>query len=73
MAKKKKYNIWKRLHFKYRLSATNENTLEEIWKIRASFFSGGVLVLLFALLLVTVTSIIIIATPIRYLSRSLYR
>jgi len=66
MVKKKKYNIWKRLHFKYRLSAINENTLEEMWRIRASLFSGGVLVLLFALLLVTFTSIIIIATPIRY-------
>lgn len=66
MIKKKKHSIWKRLSFKYRLSATNENTLEEIWRIRASLFSGGVLVLLFALLLITITSMIIIATPIRY-------
>jgi murein DD-endopeptidase MepM/ murein hydrolase activator NlpD len=67
MTKKKKHNdIWKRLHFKYRLSAINENTLEEIWRIRASLFSGGVLVLIFALFLITVTSIFIIATPIKY-------
>lgn len=66
MVKKKKHNIWKRLHFKYRLSAINENTLEEIWRIRASLFSGGILVLLFAFLLIAFTSIIIIATPIRY-------
>lgn len=66
MVKKKKHSIWKRLNFKYRLSATNENTLEEIWRIRASLFSGGILVLLFALFLITITSIIIIATPIRY-------
>lgn len=59
-------NIWKRLHFKYRLSATNENTLEEIWKIRTSIFSGVLLFLGFAFILITVTSMIIIATPIRY-------
>lgn len=44
----------------------NENTLEEIWKIKASMFSGAVLILIFAFFLVTVTSVIIIATPIRY-------
>lgn len=44
----------------------NENTLEEIWKIKASMFSGAVLVLVFAFILITVTSVIIIATPIRY-------
>lgn len=69
MVKKKKRvldNIWKRLHFKYRLSATNENTLEEIWKIRTSIFSGALLFLGFAFALIAVTSIIIITTPIRY-------
>lgn len=59
-------NIWKRLHFKYRLSATNENTLEEIWKIRTSIFSGVLLFLGFAFILIAITSAIIIATPIRY-------
>ncbi|MDR1092063.1 MAG: M23 family metallopeptidase [Prevotella sp.] len=67
MAKKKnKHNFWKRLHFKYRLSVMNENTLEEVWKINASIFSGAVLLLIFAGFLITVTSVIIIATPIRY-------
>lgn len=68
MAKKKKnkHNFWKRLHFKYRLSIMNENTLEEIWSIRASMFSGGVLLSIFAVFLISVTSFIIIATPIRY-------
>lgn len=64
--KKNKHNLWKRLHFKYRLSVINENTLEEIWKIKASIFSGAVLLLLFAFFLVSVTAAIIIATPIRY-------
>lgn len=64
--KKNKHNLWKRLHFKYRLSVMNENTLEEIWKIKASMFSGAVLVLVFAFFLIFITSTIIIATPIRY-------
>ncbi len=68
MVKKKrnKHNFWKRLHFKYRLSVMNENTLEEIWKIKASIFSGAILLLVFAFILISVTSTIIIATPIRY-------
>ncbi|NDV95534.1 M23 family peptidase [Dysgonomonas sp. 521] len=68
MAKKKKnkHNFWKRLHFKYRLSVMNENTLEEVWTIKASMFSGAVLLLVFAVFLITVTSIFIIATPVRY-------
>lgn len=64
--KKNKHNFWKRLHFKYRLSIMNENTLEEIWKIKASMFSGVVLLLIFAFFLISITSAIIIATPIRY-------
>ncbi|MFV0329589.1 MAG: murein hydrolase activator EnvC family protein [Dysgonomonas sp.] len=64
--KKNKHNFWKRLHFKYRLSVMNENTLEEVWNIRASMFSGAVLLTIFAVFLVSITSIIIIATPIRY-------
>ena len=67
MAKKKnKHNLWKRLNFKYRLSVMNENTLEELWKINASMFSGVVLLVIFAAFLITVTSVIIVATPIRY-------
>ncbi len=64
--KKNKHNFWKRLHFKYRLSVMNENTLEEIWKIKASIFSGAMLLLVFAFFLIAITSVIIIATPIRY-------
>lgn len=64
--KKNKHDLWKRLHFNYRLSATNENTLEEIWKIRISIFSGILLFLLFAFMLIFITSTIIISTPIRY-------
>lgn len=69
MAKKNKNrysNIWKLLHFKYKLAATNENTLDEIVSIRASLFSGIALLLAFSALLIFVTSFFIIATPIRY-------
>lgn len=67
MAKKKsKHTFWKRLHFKYRLSVMNENTLEEIWKINASMFSGVALLSAFAIFLIGITSFFIIATPIRY-------
>lgn len=68
MAKKKKnkHDIWKRLNFKYRLSVMNENTLEEVWKIKASIFSGAVLLAVFAGILVFVTAVFIIATPVRY-------
>ncbi|MDR0824868.1 MAG: M23 family metallopeptidase [Prevotella sp.] len=64
--KKNKHNIWKRLHFKYRLSVMNRNTLDEIWTMNASIFHGAVLLLIFAFFLITITSAIIIATPIRY-------
>lgn len=60
------HGFWKRIHFKYRLSAMNENTLEEVWKIRASIFTGIILFLIVAAIVVFITSVIIIATPIRY-------
>lgn len=62
----KSKQLWKRLHFKYRLSATNENTLDEAFRIRVSMFSGIILLLAFSAIIITLTSIIIIATPIRY-------
>ncbi len=63
---KKKGEFWKKAHFKYRISVINENTLEEVWKIKSSMFTGVILFLVVAFLLVTITSIIIITTPIRY-------
>lgn len=68
MAKKKKgkHSFWKRIRFNYRVSIINENTLQEIWKIRASIFSGAILFITIASLLVTFTAFFIIVTPIRY-------
>lgn len=66
MAKKKKHSFWKRIRFNYRISIINENTLQEIWKIRASIFSGAILFFAIASILVAFTAFIIIVTPIRY-------
>lgn len=63
---KQQSEFWKKIHFKYRISAINENTLEEVWKIKTSIFFAAGLFLIVAFLLVTITSIIIITTPIRY-------
>lgn len=67
MAKKDKnrHNFWKRLHFKYRLSILNENTLEEVWKLKVSAFRGIMLFLALFFITVVITSVIIISTPIR--------
>lgn len=66
MKNKEKNNFWKKVKFRYRLSAINENTLEEVWRIKTSMFSGVILFLIFGFVLVAATSILIIATPIRY-------
>ncbi len=63
--RRKKNTFWKRVRFKYKLSFINESTLEEVWNCRVSqlwFFSA---VCLFALFMITITSLIIIKTPIR--------
>ena len=63
--KPKKKSFWKRIRFKYKLSFINESTLDEVWSFRVSqlrFFSA---VCLFALVLIVITSLIIITTPIR--------
>lgn len=65
--KKKRHNksFWKRIRFKYKLSFFNESTLEEVWSFRLSQLSVFIYICLFAFILVTLTSVIIILTPIR--------
>jgi len=66
--KKKKQNtksFWHRIRFKYKLSFFNEGTLEEVWSFRLSQLSAVMSLLLFAFILVSVTALIIIKTPIR--------
>jgi murein DD-endopeptidase MepM/ murein hydrolase activator NlpD len=62
---KKNSAFWKRVRFKYKLLFLNENTLEEVFSLRVSQWSGFWLMLTFIALLVALTSIVIINTPIR--------
>ena len=65
LQKKKKKTFWKRVRFKYKLSFYNESTLEEVWSFRVSQLSAFTTFLLIAFFLITVTSLVIIKTPIR--------
>jgi len=66
MAKKhKKITFWKKIRFKYKLSILNVNTLENVFSFHASGLSAFLAVVIFALLLIALTAIVIINTPIR--------
>jgi len=62
---KKKSTFWKRIRFKYKLSFLNENTLEEVFVFRLSRLSAILAAAVFAFLLIILTSVVIIKTPIR--------
>ncbi|MDR2041473.1 MAG: M23 family metallopeptidase [Tannerella sp.] len=62
---KRKHSFWKRVRLKYKLSFFNESTLEEVWSFRLSQLSAFTTVGLFAVLLIVVTALVIIKTPIR--------
>lgn len=57
--------FWHRVRFKYKLSFFNENTLEQVWSFRMSLLTAFYILTAFAFVLITVTSLIIITTPIR--------
>lgn len=63
--RKNKKSFWHQIRFKYKLSFFNENTLEEVWSFRLSQLSAFLFLGLFAFLLIVITSVIIILTPIR--------
>jgi len=63
--KRKNNSFWKRIRFKYKFSFFNESMLEEVWAIRLSQLTVFIFICLFAFALITVTSVIIILTPIR--------
>ncbi len=67
MAKKhtKRSELWKKICFRYKLSFVNENTLEEVFALRISRLSGFLAFAVVAFLLIALTSIVIIKTPIR--------
>ena len=58
-------SFWKRIRFKYKFSFFNESMLEEVWSFRLSQLTVFIYICLFAFFLITVTSVIIILTPIR--------
>lgn len=58
-------SFWKRIRFKYKFSFFNESMLEEVWSFRLSQLTVFFYICLFAFFLITVTSVIIILTPIR--------
>jgi murein DD-endopeptidase MepM/ murein hydrolase activator NlpD len=61
----KKIAFWKKMRFKYKLSFLNENTLEEVFTFRLSRLSGLLTIFFFVVFLITLTSIVIVRTPIR--------
>jgi len=63
--KRKQKTFWKRVRFKYKLAFFNESTLEEVWSFRVSQLSAFFAFLLIASILIAVTSLVIIKTPIR--------
>ncbi|GBU07834.1 peptidase M23 [Bacteroidales bacterium] len=62
---RKKSNFWKKMRFKYKLSFLNENTLEEVFSFRMSRLEAFLSIAFFTVLMITLTSIVIINTPIR--------
>ncbi|MDL2323001.1 M23 family metallopeptidase [Bacteroidales bacterium OttesenSCG-928-A17] len=63
----KKKDFWDKMSFKYKLSFLNEKTLEETFSLRISRLHILFAVLIFAVVLITLTSVIIIKSPIRNL------
>jgi lipoprotein NlpD len=61
----KTQTFWKKIRFKYKLSILNESTLGEIFSMRISGLSALLGIGLFSVLLIALTSVIIINTPIR--------
>jgi len=57
--------FWEKMRFKYKLSFLNENTLEEVFSFRLSRLTSLIGLFLFAVFLITLTSFVIIKTPIR--------
>lgn len=58
-------SFWKRIRFKYKLSFLNENTLEEVFSLKISVLSGILILFGFIVLLISITSVVIVNTPIR--------
>ena len=62
-----KLGTTKRMKIKYAVSVLNENTLEEIYRVRLSGYNFFVLLMLFFIVLFILYSCLIIFTPLRNL------
>ena len=66
MAKKKRSKaFWNNIKFKYKLTIINENTLEEIAKLRVSKLNGLSVLLALLTILFLIAALIIAFTPLR--------
>lgn len=63
--RQKRQTLWKKIRFKYKLSFLNENTLEEVFSLRLSGLYATLIIAFFCFLLISLTAILIINTPIR--------
>lgn len=59
-------DFMQKLRFKYRVSITNENTLEETWYTRLSRFSVLISVTAFFLITFIILTLVIFITPLRF-------
>lgn len=63
--KNKRRAFWKNVKFKYKLTITNENTLEEIVGIHVSKLNGASVLLSAVTVIFLIASLIIVFTPLR--------
>ena len=65
MKKKRRKAFWSNIKFKYRLTITNENTLEDIITLRVSKLNGLSVLLSVLFVLFLIASLIVAFTPLR--------
>ncbi|MDL2256906.1 M23 family metallopeptidase [Bacteroidales bacterium OttesenSCG-928-I14] len=65
MTKTKDQSFWKKIRYKFKLSILNEETLAEVFSVRLSRLHVFLYVFAFVFILITLTSVVIINTPIR--------
>jgi murein DD-endopeptidase MepM/ murein hydrolase activator NlpD len=65
MSKITSKEFWDKMRFEYKLSFLNESTLEEVFALRLSRLTSLIILFLFAVFLITLTSFVIVKTPIR--------
>ena len=63
--KKRRKAFWSNIKFKYRLTITNENTLEDIVTLRVSKLNGISVLLSVLTVLFLIASLIVAFTPLR--------